>query len=126
MNNYPVARIAVRRSTTYPIEWGVTFTLYCGGCHLCTCGVRIDGAQPLMNTIEVAGTPPLKSRIMRGPGWNDITGITSHNYGASTSDVGLVTKHNASMQTITVQWQDGECFDYRWGRSGEFEVQLYH
>ncbi len=117
-----VARITVHHSTTFPGTWDVTFTLYCGGCH--RCGVRVDGAPMLLNSIEVAGTPPLESRIMRGPGWNYDS--TSHNYGASTSDVGLVTKHNASEQIISVQWQDGNCFDYRWGASGKFDIQLHH
>ena len=116
----PVATIAVHHSTTFPGEWDVTFTFSCGGGH--QCGVHVDGTSPLLNRVQVAGTPPLESRIMRGPGWNYI----DHNYGASTSDVGLVTKHNTSEQTVTVRWQDGKYFNYRWGASGVFDIQLYH
>ena len=102
----PVATIAVHHSTTFLGEWDVTFTLYCGGSHVCS--VSVDGANELVNSIEVAGTPPLESKVMRGPGWN----YANHNYGASTSDVGLVIRHYASEQKITVQWQDGKRFKY--------------
>jgi hypothetical protein len=118
--NCPVARTTVHRSTTFLGVWDVTFTLYCGGCH--HCGVHVDGAHMLVNSVEVAGTPPLESRIMRGPGWN----YQIHDYGASKSDVGLVISHNASEETISVQWQDGNGFDYLWGASGKFDIQLYH
>ena len=116
----PVATIAVHHSTTFLGEWDVTFTLYCGGSHVCS--VNVDGANELVNSIEVAGTPPLESKVMRGPDWK----YENHNYGVSTSDVGLVIRHYASEQKITVQWQDGKRFKYRWGASGMFDIQLYH
>ena len=122
VNSCLVATIAVHHSTTFPGEWDVTFTLYCGGSH--QCGVRVNGDSVLLNPIKVVGTPPLESRIMRGPAWNYDS--TSHTYGASKSDVGLVTEHNTSEQTVSVRWQDGNCFNYRWGASGVFDVQLYH
>lgn len=121
-NNCSVADVSIDHSITLPGAWDLTFTPYCGGGHLCF--VCMDGADTIVKPFEVAGVPPLKSRIMRGPSWNYDN--TKHKYGENKSEVGLVTKYNASEQRISVQWSDGKSFDYRWDASGIlwFGIQL--
>ena len=112
--------------TTVPVDqsgaWDLTFTPYCGGHH--TCVVVVGRADVLLKSFDVIGVPPLESKIMRGPSWNYSN--TEHNYGASKTEVGIVTHHVANEQRISVEWPDGKGFQYRWDNSGMFDVQLYH
>ena len=122
--NCPVADASIDRSTTLPGTWDVTFTPYCGGRH--TCVVIVGQANTLVKSFDVTGMPPLNSKMMRGPSWT--YSCINHNYGASKTEVGVVTSHDhdTNEQRIGVQWPDGEAFRYRWGTSGMFDVQLYH
>ena len=119
--NCHVADVRVDRSTNQSGAWDITFTPYCGGHHICV--VAEDITDVLLKSFGVVGVPPLGSKIMRGPSWSY---HTEHNYGASKTEVGIVTHHVANEQRIGVEWPDGKGFQYRWGNSGMFEVQLYH
>ena len=119
-----VADISIVRSAVLPGEWEVTFTPYCGGPH--NCSVAVIGANKLHNTFDVAGVPPVGSRVTRGPSWN--YDKNEHSYGASDTDVAVVADH-APLQTdklITVRWSDGKGFCYRWGSDGMFDIQIHH
>ena len=58
------ADISISRSTDFPSAWDVSFTPYCGGPH--TCIASVIGADKLRNSFNVAGVPPVGSRVMRG------------------------------------------------------------
>ena len=121
---YDVADISISRSTDLPSAWDVTFTPYCGGPH--TCIASVIRANKLRNSFNVAGVPPVGSRVMRGPDWNYHE--TKHSYGANVTDVGTIADHDC-LQTekkVTVCWSDGNRFWYRWGSDGKFDIQIYH
>lgn len=117
-----VADVSVNHSTTSPGTWDITFTPYCGGHH--TCKVITDQANTMIKSFDVNSVPPLDSKMMRGPSWTYCH--IQHNYGATKTEIGLVTNHDKSEQRIGVRWPDGKGFQYRWGTSGMFDVQMYH
>ena len=119
-----IADVSISRSSDLHGAWDITFTPYCGGPHTCT--VSVIRANKLRESFDVAGVPPLGSRVMRGPDWN--YSEIKHSYGASVSDVAEVTGHNSLQheKRISVRWSDGRSFDYRWGREDMFDVQIYH
>jgi uncharacterized protein YbaR (Trm112 family) len=119
-----VADISISRSTDLPSAWDVTFILYCGGPH--TCMVSVIRANKLHNPFYVAGVPPVGSRVMRGPCWN--YDETEHSYGASITDVAIITSHVRLLteKLVTVRWSDGKLFCYRWDSDGMFDIQIYH
>ena len=119
-----IADISISRSTDLPSAWDVTFTPYCGGPH--TCIASVIRANKLRNSFNVAGVPPVGSKVMRGPDWNYHE--TEHSYGANITDVAVIDDHDC-LQTekkVTVCWSDGNRFWYRWGNDGKFDVQIYH
>ena len=121
-----VADVSIARSTDLPGTWDITFTPYCGGPHTCIVSIISSRAKKLFNSFEVAGVPPVGSRVMRGPSWK--YDEIEHRYGAKSTDVAVVADHYP-LQTekkITVRWSDGKLFCYRWGSDGKFDVQIYH
>ena len=119
-----VADVSIVRSTVLPGAWDVAFIPYCGGPHTCT--AIVNRATTLLYSFNVAGVPPVGSRVMRGPSWN--YDEIAHSYGANTADVALVTGHDIlqTEKNITITWSDGKRFCYRWGNDGMFDVQIHH
>ena len=96
----------------------VTYTPYCGGSHMLTINI---GDESTKRKIIVCGTPPVGSRVMKGPN------------AYSTVDAKVVS-HKESIKTITVKalmWKGVRYgFDVlkevSWGRNGQYQIQLKH
>ena len=97
---------------------------YCGGLH--TCEVSVNNATNLTVLFIVTGVPPVGSRVMRGPSWN--YNKLNHNYGEDKSDVATICHHKCLQDEkfISVIWQDGKAFNYKWDQNGAYDIQLFH
>ena len=116
----------VPKSSSFPKTYKVSITLVCGGEH--TAIVRYGNTE-MTYTFTVKGEIRNGDRVKRGPDWgpgaekrlkNDNSDIDS-NDDIGSLDSEYEDEDEDGMAKIR---ENGDYYDYKWGKDGEYEIEL--